>query len=319
MIRGDLLHAKTTQVSAQHQREVSSLGRIRERESNARSDVQRREQRFWREVSHATVSKTERRGSRAAGARGEGIERALRAYHLLLDAKERHHSVSGELRDQVSKVIKTKYAVEAFSQMRQRHRVRCESRRVERSGEQVDEVLAVRAARRPLAPARAADAGLTDVREVREVVDRATTTELPVAGLLSDTPRPAWSGELSPARSGDTTIRITQDISLHTVRFDSRSISPTLTVSVEHSGSPLVCRLVGAPSGEMGVVVGAAHPGLSEKIERYRPGLMARLSELGIKVSSLEVRRDHSLGTALGGSFRRGRRSREEHDENTIA
>jgi hypothetical protein len=56
-----------------------------------------------------------------------------------------------------------------------------------------------------------------------------------------------------------------------------------------------------------------------QRLERERAGIAMKLSELGIKISSLEVRRGSGIGYSGGGFLRRGRRTQEERDENVIA
>lgn len=319
MIRGDLLRAKTSQVSVQHQREVSSLGRIHERETLARTDVQRREQRFWKEISQATAAKAGDQGRQMVGNRGAPIERALEAHRLLKDAKAKHQGVSKELRDQVSKVMRSKYAVDTFLKIQQKHRVRSEFRQAERVGEQVDEVVSMPFMRRSIGRLKevAAKSG--------EICGRFETLELekcsPVMGFLqgSEAPPPCILQPPVPSKGGDLPVRVTDTLSLQSMRFDAHQATPTLTVKIEQRGAPLVCRVAAAPSGEMGVIVGTPRGDLSERIERNRVGLISKLSELGIRVSSVEVRRDSLMGGFKEGALRRGRRNQEEQDENTIA
>lgn len=319
MIRGDILNAKVSQTSIQHQRETSSLGRIQERESNSRHDVQRREQRFWKEISQVTVARAEARDRPTRGARGAPLERALEAYRLLRDAKAQHHGVSRELCAQVSKVMRTKYAVDTFTKMRAKQQVRSHLRNAERVGERIDETVTQSLARRSTRQVTRAEVERLDLGSGRDATDSGVEQHqsLPPKGIEA-VHHPMTKECLVDVRA-PASVRVTDELSLQSLRFDLHKNSPTLTLAVEHKGSPLECRLVGTPSGELGVVVGVAHGELSDRIERGRPGLLAKLSELGVKVSSLEVRRDTPSHHSLEGGLRRGRRNHEERDENTIA
>lgn len=319
MIRGEILNAKTSQASAQHQREVSSLGRIQERESQARSDVKRREQKFWREVSHAAATKAEARGGQDKGPRGASLARALEAHRLFTEAKAQHCDVSKELRAQLSKVMRTKFAVDTFSKLRKKALSKCEHRRAERSGEQMEEALSARRLGRSFERTRPAAPCPGDAPDVSGAGERENGVAPPSSLKRVEAPPRLDTPESLPLSSVDNAVRVAESLSLQSMRFDAHPSSPTLTVKLEHSGAPLVCRLAAAPSGEMGVVVGAVHGKISETLERHRPGIVSKLSELGFKVSSLEVRREVEMSNSERGSFKRGRRSQEERDENTIA
>lgn len=319
MIRGDILHAKTSQASVEHHREVSSLGRIQERESRARSDVQRREQKFWREISQAATAKGDAPGSKSTGTAGNPLARALEAHRLLREAQTQHQGVSKELCTQVSKVMRTKFAIDTFAKMRQKHQLKCEYRRAERVCEQVDEVLSAQRAGRECARLRPERTPLVDVRDVSVMSDQQLVVDPQLPPKAFDVGTRLFVSEPAPTTCVESPLRLADTLSLRSMHFDAQPTAPTLTVNVEHSGSPLVCRLASAQSGEVGVVVGTMHGKLSEHLERHRPGIVNKLTELGIKVSSLEVRRESPLENSGGGTLRRGRRSQEERDENTIA
>ena len=319
MIRSDILHAKTTQVSAAHQREVSSLGRIQERENRALDDVKRRERKFWREIALASTAKSDGRAGVSQAPQGVPLERALEAHRLLKEAKDQHRGVTQELRAQVSKVMRTKLAVDTFTKMRRKDRVRQEHQRADRIGEQTEEVMNIRLTQRNSRVARGA------LKEAREICDVGASKEarrdggLPIPPRSIDlNPQPTIL-EASSAKNVNTSIRVSDAISLQSLHVDTRSSTPTLTVNVDHAGAPLACRLAATPSGEVGVVVGTSQGNLSERLARGRPGILAKLSELGIKVSTFEVRRDSGFDSPSGGAMKRGRRTQEERDENTIA
>ncbi len=319
MIRGDILHAKTSQVSVEHQREVSSLGRIQERESRARSDVQRREQKFWREISQAATAKVEAPSRQGAGAPGAPLARALEAHRLLREAQAQHQGVSQELRTQVSKVMRTKFAIDTFSKMRQKHHLKCEYRRAERVSEQVDEVLSAQRSGRDGARLRLAKTQPGDMRDVSVMSENQPPVDPQSPPKGVDVAPRLLVSEPVPTKCVESSVHLVDTLSLQTIRFDAQPASHTLTVNVEHNGAPLLCRLAAAPSGEVGIVVGTMHGKLSEHLERHRPGIVNKLTELGIKVSSLQVRREPVIENSDGGSLRRGRRSQEENDENIIA
>jgi hypothetical protein len=319
MIRGDVLHAKTSQVSAQHQREVSSLGRIQERETNARCDVQRREQKFWREVAHAVAAKAQRRGGQEKGAGGNSLARALEAHRLLRDAKAQHEDVSQELRSQVCKVMRTKFAIDTFTAKRKKHQIKCEYRRAERVCEQVDEALTAQRAGRSPERMRSSARWTDEKNDVARVVEDEARVAMQPSPKSVDVPHVADARHSLPMKSADSPIRVADTLSLQSMHYDAQPATSTLTVNVEHRGAPLVCRLAAASTGEVGIVVGTPHGKLSENLERHRSGIMNKLSELGIKFSSLEVRRESGMDNSGGGPLKRGRRNREERDENTIA
>ena len=316
MIRSEILHAKTTQASAEHQREVSSLGRIQDREFRSRDDVKRREQSFWREIARASTAKPDARTGIPQTARGVPLERALEAHRLFQDAKSNHQGVTQELRTQISKVMRTKLAVDAFQKMQRKDRARCEYRRAERLGEQIEEAMTARLARHPSRGA------LTAAGEVREASEPFVSEELERVGGV---PVPTgWTENTPPTevrstKSAEASARVTDAVSLQSLHVNAHESSPNLTVNIEHAGVPVACRLAATPSGEVGVVVGTSHATLSERLERGRLGIVAKLSELGIKVATLEVRRDSGFGSSSGAALRRGRRTQEERDENTIA
>lgn len=319
MIRGDILHAKTSQVSVEHQREVSSLGRIQERESRARGDVQRREQKFWREISNAATAKRYAHSPQGKVPSGAPLVRALEAHRLLREAQAHHQGVSQELRTQVSKVMRTKFAIDTFTKMRQKHHLKCEYRRAERVCEQIDEVLSAQRAGRDGARLRPAKTHLVEARDVSALSENQARLDPPSLPKQIDGAPRLFVAESEPAKCVESPVRVADTLSLHSMHFDAQPASATLTVNVEHSGAPLVCRLAAAPSGEVGVVVGTMHGKLSEHLDRHRPGIVNKLTEIGIKVSSLEVRRETAMENSGGGALRRGRRSQEERDENTIA
>jgi hypothetical protein len=243
----------------------------------------------------------------------------MEAYRLMKDAKAQHQGVSQELRAQVSKVMKTKCAVDTFVKMQQKHRVRSEFRRAERVGEQVEEVVGVHLARRSADKARAAK-GLSRINgeSVEQSDGERSFSIYPSVGAI-EVSAPREHRKFVSETGREPSVHLAEALSLRSLHFDARASSPTLTVNVEQRGAPLVCELATSSSGQVGVVVGAPRREVYERIDRHRLSLITKLSELGIKVSSLEVRRDPSMGSSSGGSLRRGRRSQEERDENTIA
>jgi hypothetical protein len=216
-------------------------------------------------------------------------------------------------------VMRTKFAIDTFTAMRKKHQVKCEHRRAERVCEQVDEALSARRVGRSPERIRSSALWSDDKQDIARIVDDAARVAMQPLLKSGDVPHVADACPSPPIKSPDTPIRVADTLSLQSMHYDAQPAAPTLTVNVEHSGAPLVCRLAAAPSGEVGIVVGTTHGKLSESIERHRSGILNKLSELGIKFSSLEVRRESGMDNSGGGPLRRGRRSQEERDENTIA
>ena len=286
MIRGDILRTKTAQVSAEHRREASHLGALREREDHARNGVQRREERFWREVSQASVLRSEARRAQGSNA-SIPITRALEAHRLLKKAKEEHSQLAGEVRTQVTRVLKAKVALDAFSKMQRRERTQREHRCEERLGEEIAEI------------------------QTSQKICHDRSHAQPRCDRIHD--------ESGGSVKADHRVPVSESLALCAVHTGASERGTTLQVHMESSGTPVACHLASTEAGGVGVVVQAPRGELVRRLERERVGIVTKLSELGIKISSLQVRRESGLGHFGGGFLRRGRRTQEERDESTIA
>lgn len=318
MIRSDILRVKTSQASAEHRREVLSLGRIREREDRARTHVQQREQRFWREIARAATDRADSRRGTSSAPREGALDRALEAHHLLKAAKDQHAGASKELRTQLSKVMRTKLAVDTFGKLQRKDRLHREHQRIERVGEQVEETFALRAVRHA---SRAKGGAISDHKERGDLLsgdgvrpEGRSQPEAPTSLRSQTQDPPVKASESSP-----TGVSLTEALSIRSMGCDAHTPTPSLIVNVEHLGTPVACHLKESPSGEIGVVIGTSVGSLSERIGRQRSGIVNKLAELGIKISSLEVKREMGATNSFGGSLKRGRRTREERDENTLS
>lgn len=318
MIRSDILQVKTSHVSAEHRREVLSLGRIREREDRARLHVQQREQRFWREIARAATDKAHPQRGSSPTHRDGSLERALEAHHLLKAAKDQHAGASKELRTQLSKVMRTKLAVDTFTKLQRKDRLHREHQRVERAGEQVEEAFALRATRHPSRSRRA-----TTSDHMETWYNSAGEGPRLEGRSQPGVPTVPWSQTPDrPVTASDSShheVPLTEGLSIRSMGFEARASTPSLIVNVEHHGTPVACHFREAPCGEVGVVIGTSLGSLSERIGRQRAGIVNKLSELGIKISTLEVKQNMSLTNSFGGTLKRGRRTREERDENTLS
>jgi hypothetical protein len=121
------------------------------------------------------------------------------------------------------------------------------------------------------------------------------------------------------AKLADSPVPVSNSLALRAVHAGTSEHGATLQVRIESSGTPIACHFGSTVSGEVGVVVEAARGQFVQRLERERAGIVSKLSELGIKISSFAVRRELGLGHSGGGFLRRGRRTQEERDENTIA
>lgn len=318
MIRGETLRTKTAQVAAEHHRETSQLGALREREVNARDRMQSREERFWREVKHASAARSDRRRAHGGDPAGS-VARALEAHRLFKKAKEEHTGVTGEVRHQVAKVLKAKVALDAFSKLQRRERTQREYRTAERLGEEIGELQVSHRIRQCRGMRR------REVTACDESSERAADIKLTSSGVQPLAPN-AREGQgaisqlaLVPVKPVDVPLRVNESTILQAVHADISPHRSTLQVQIESSGTPVACRLAATGSGEVGVIVEAPRGPLLQRLERERAGLASKLTELGIKLSRLEVRRESGVGHSDRGLLRRGRRTQEERDENTIA
>jgi len=318
VIGGETLRVKTAQVSVEHQRETSRLGRLRDSESKALNRVQSREVRFWQEVSHASATRSDsRRGH--GGHSAITITRALEAHRLLKKAKDEHSGLVGEVRQQVAKVLKVKVALDAFAKMQRGERVQREYRMAERIGEELTEMQT---------SLRLRQVGLTRQRyaqahdESREGRSDGLVVSPPSPGIdtqMKDGQRPPPMLPIAQAKPVEPPTLLAASVALQSINIETSERGTTLQVQVHSSGAPVACHLAAHPEGQVGVVVEVPTGMLLKRLERERAGLVVRLSELGIKIASVEVRRESGLAHSGGGFLRRGRRTQEERDENTIA
>jgi hypothetical protein len=321
MLRGDLLRTKTAQLSAEHHQETSRLGSLQEREAKARKGVESREERFWREVAHASLARGD---SRQAQRGSPSIARALEAHRLLKRAQDEHLGLTGEVRHQVAKVLKAKVALDAFAKLQRRERIHRQSRIVEHQGEELAEVHSAHRMRHSAFQQRMRiekrDEAIPDVSDDPSVEN--------VARAPRGAPFERGSTEVSGSSLVARTSHITPAdaprcgpdlVALHGVHAGTAEHGPTLQVQIASAGTPLACNLTTTVRGGIGVVVEAPRGEVVQRLERERAGIAMKLSELGIKISSLEVRRGSGIGYSGGGFLRRGRRTQEERDENVIA
>ena len=318
MIRGDILRTKTTQVSAEHQRETSRLGELRHREAKARGGVQTREERFWREVAQVSAARGESRRPHT-GNPSLPIARALEAHRLLQKAKDEHHGLTGQVREQVTRVLKVKVALEAFSKMQKRERMQHAYRRADRFGEEIGEIKTCQRIRHGGGALLRRGCVHDESGDVSDVF-RVAVAGGPAIERLQKEDQGA-PPILSPLQTKptDSPVPVSEALALQAVHAATSEHGATLQLRIESSGTPVACQLASNVAGEVGVVVQAPRGEFLQRVERQRAGLITKLSELGIKITSFEVRRDSGLSSSGGGFLRRGRRTREERDENAIA
>lgn len=320
MIRGDLLRTKTVQVSAEHEREVRSLGAIQEREREARERVKGREERFWREISRASASRPIGAKTQAR-AEPPSLTRALEAHRLLKEARSAHQDVTHDVQEQVARVIRSKVAANAFAKLHMKERLKHESKLAERSGEEVAEIgtsAKFQTATRSSAPRHGeqrSNSGLS--LDVPRNPISPIPCVLPQPARMPDVPlvNPASTSRDSSQAIGP----VNPELVVTQAQVCTTEQTQSLQVRVESRGVALACHLTTGSSGEIGVVVEAPHGGLLKSFERERSSLVTKLMGLGIKVASIEVRRDTQGGGAAGRNLYRARKRQGDDDENTIA
>ena len=321
MIRGELLHAKSAQVVAEHRREVLALGRTRAREAHAREKVRDREVRFWRAIARASTESKAARGARA-GARAVELSRAMQAHHDLATAKGEQRQVTGEFRHQVAQVIKSTYLVGAYEKLRAKDRALRTNRLAERRSEEVDEVALSRRmgeVGRPLSLPKSG--GMRDEESARGVVDPQREIGSRPSAFGAVLPRDVDAGAVREAAPLHTAkpLSETQTVSIHAVRGEVVDGGAAIQMRMESAGSPVACRLESSTSGHVRICVEAARPSLVSSLERERLGIIKRLAEIGISVGGFQVGRDLTARGGLSGFLRRTRQPREDEDENVIA
>lgn len=321
MIRGDLLHAKTAQVVAEHRREVLALERTRARESHTREKVRDREDRFWRAIARASTESKATRGT-GAGARAVELGRAIQAHHDLTKAKGEQRQVSGEFRRQVARVITSTYLVGAYEKLRAKDRALRTSRLAERRSEEVEEVaLSHRMGQVGRSLSLVKSGAIRDEDSPRGAADAPTeigSRPSPFGAVLPrDVDVGAVREEANPhaARS----VSETPTVSIHAVRGEVVDGGAAIQMRMESAGSPVACRLESSTLGRVEIRVEVARPSLVSSLERERVGIIQRLKGLGISVEGFQIGRDLTASGGLSGSLRRTRQPREEDDENVIA
>lgn len=313
MIRGNLLEAKSRHVSGEYQREVASLARATARDGHARETVRERSERFWRAIAHASrVAEAPR-----AGGHSMALSRALQAHHDLAHATGEQRKVTGEVQQQIARVIKAKCRLSALEKVRAKERTIRAHKLVERQGEEVLEVVLSR--RVSMTRSRVEWSIRDSLRQQKNEADMPIQASAPtVDPHACAAPR---SPEISPHDASEVrSVRPEPPVvSLHTVHSEEGRAGAALRMQIERAGSPLSCRLEATAPGRIGIVMEAASPSLVRALEGDRYGIMRRLSESGITVGGFEVRRDMTMRGALSGFLRKARQPREDDDENVIA
>lgn len=306
-MRSELLRSKTTQVSADHNREVRALGAIRERAKRVDDRVRSQEDQFWREISRIARAQS---GALGANARQADVTlgRALEAHKLLSLIKDEQKGISKEVTVGIARVISSKVALSAFKKLERQELVRHQVRMLERYGEEVGELAVsalgrVRRGAAPIGEKIANDDTSPAISRGAPLLPHVVPLREPVVEP------PPLSTPVSPLR----------ELSIHSAGVSGDARSATLCVQVESRGVPVVCSLSSKPRGEIVVVVETPHQGIVDKVEVERVALTSKLSSLGIRIGRLDIKRGENMRDVDAGPLPRRRRSREERDENVIA
>ena len=286
MIRGDVLRAKSTQVSVEHKRELVALGRAREREDRARVSADASRDRFWREVTKATVSG---RG----GSAEVGLNRAREAGRLFRIAQHQHHQAEQKVIAHVARALKADVSVKKFESLERK-----EARRLARQNE---EVLAEEVGEVAILHARDAKSlpvcGLPGAHEVGRRFNDA-----PVAQRADDV-------RVEPPLAVDGIV--IRDVEAHAVR--------DLRLSCESSGQKFSCRVQEDDRGRVAIAVESSHSEICSRALSARLALTTRLRSLGIDLHAVKVSNAAPAGGALDRPLRYKRPRREEDDESVIS
>ncbi len=321
MIRGDLIKAKTAQLARDHHREVLALGKARARDTQAREKVREHEGRLWREIARASQVAA-LQGLPRQGERASALHRALKAHQVLSHARGAQREVAGEVLHQVARVVRAKHMVSACEKLRSKERMVRAHTIAERRAEDIDEVALLNrivGRERDATPLRLD--GLQDMETSQARVikgDHSPSSEAYLSALPM-IERCSADGTRFPSASVERPVALAPTLALYAVRSEVENGEVSLRIGLERAGTPLSCRLETSTSGQVGIRMETASPALLSSLERERRGIMSRLAEVGIRVGSIEVRRDQVMNGLGAGGTRGARRSREDDDENVIA
>jgi hypothetical protein len=210
--------------------------------------------------------------------------------------------------------------VGAYEKLTERSRARNNIVREERNGEELSELMAARLSKqcfpRGFRQEKKEDShgpGHTD-RDVFGIT-------FPPSSVARSIPSP--NSEPCPQSFRDgiminraATSRV-DGVQISSVNLESSERGHSLHVSAESLAVPVTCRITAPPRGNMSVIVSAPHSSLVERLASFRGALRAKLREVGVVVSSVEVRLDSASisRSASEGPLRKVRRSRGGDDE----
>lgn len=320
MINHNLLQSKCNLALAEHRRELSTLNQCRDREVKMLERVRDGERRFWSEILRGTTSQIGGDCIASAMSGPSAIAFAFDAHRVLKHVKEAHRLSALASERQVARVIRSKVEVGAYESLAERARARHNIVREERHGEELSELLAARLSKY-LTPR-----GLRQEKKEEShspgQIDR-DVLDVTLAPSLVARSSPFPHGEVCPKGFHDglmnnrATTSCVDGVQISSVNLESSERGHSLHLSAESCAVPLTCRITAPPQGSMSVLVTAPHSSLVESLASFRGALRAKLREVGIVVSSVEVRHDSSpIATSPSeGSLRKVRRLRGGDDE----